>query len=101
MCVWLCVVVCVCVCVCLRSIQVKPDILILGKALSGGLLPVSAVLCNDDIMLNIKPGEHGSTYGGNPLVNSTSGVGVCYLFHQPHSDDCPSCCCCCSLSFVC
>jgi ornithine--oxo-acid transaminase len=48
--------------------KVKPDILILGKALSGGTLPVSAVLCNDDIMLNIKPGEHGSTYGGNPLA---------------------------------
>jgi ornithine--oxo-acid transaminase len=48
--------------------EIKPDILILGKALSGGTLPVSAVLCNDDIMLNIKPGEHGSTYGGNPLA---------------------------------
>lgn len=48
--------------------NVKPDILILGKALSGGVLPVSAVLANDDIMLNIKPGEHGSTYGGNPLA---------------------------------
>ncbi len=46
---------------------VKPDILILGKALSGGTLPVSAVLANDDIMLNIAPGEHGSTFGGNPL----------------------------------
>src|SRR5690242_336575 len=48
--------------------NVHPDILILGKALSGGTLPVSAVLANDDIMLNIKPGEHGSTYGGNPLA---------------------------------
>lgn len=47
---------------------VKADILILGKALSGGTLPVSAVLANDDIMLLIKPGEHGSTYGGNPLA---------------------------------
>lgn len=47
---------------------VHPDILILGKALSGGLLPVSAVLSNDQIMLTIKPGEHGSTYGGNPLA---------------------------------
>jgi ornithine--oxo-acid transaminase len=46
----------------------KPDILILGKALSGGTLPASAVLANDNIMLNIKPGEHGSTYGGNPLA---------------------------------
>ena len=48
--------------------DVHPDILILGKAISGGVLPVSAVLANDDIMLTIKPGEHGSTYGGNPLA---------------------------------
>ena len=48
--------------------NVHPDILILGKALSGGTLPVSAVLCDNPIMLNIKPGEHGSTYGGNPLA---------------------------------
>ncbi|XP_059607916.1 ornithine aminotransferase, mitochondrial [Phlebotomus argentipes] len=47
--------------------DVRPDILILGKALSGGLYPVSAVLCDDQVMLTIKPGEHGSTYGGNPL----------------------------------
>lgn len=47
--------------------SVKPDILILGKALSGGIYPVSAVLANDEVMLTIKPGEHGSTYGGNPL----------------------------------
>ncbi|HEY0040674.1 MAG TPA: ornithine--oxo-acid transaminase, partial [Flavisolibacter sp.] len=47
---------------------VHPDILILGKALSGGILPVSAVLSNDEIMLTIQPGEHGSTYGGNPLA---------------------------------
>ncbi len=46
----------------------KPDILILGKALSGGVLPVSAVLARNEIMLTIKPGEHGSTYGGNPLA---------------------------------
>jgi ornithine--oxo-acid transaminase len=48
--------------------QVRPDILVLGKALSGGTLPVSAVLCDNEIMLTIKPGEHGSTYGGNPLA---------------------------------
>ncbi|HKH62198.1 MAG TPA: ornithine--oxo-acid transaminase [Flavitalea sp.] len=47
--------------------DVRADILILGKALSGGMLPVSAVLADDEIMLTIKPGEHGSTYGGNPL----------------------------------
>jgi ornithine--oxo-acid transaminase len=48
--------------------NVKPDILVLGKALSGGVLPVSAALANNEIMLTIKPGEHGSTYGGNPLA---------------------------------
>ncbi|HEY1870305.1 MAG TPA: ornithine--oxo-acid transaminase, partial [Chitinophagaceae bacterium] len=49
--------------------NVRPDILILGKALSGGMMPVSAVLADDEIMLTIKPGEHGSTYGGNPLAS--------------------------------
>lgn len=48
--------------------NVRPDILILGKALSGGTLPVSAVLANNEIMLTIQPGQHGSTYGGNPLA---------------------------------
>lgn len=48
--------------------QVRPDILILGKALSGGVLPISAVLADDEVMLCIKAGEHGSTYGGNPLA---------------------------------
>ena len=47
---------------------VKPDILILGKALSGGTLPVAAILANDEVMMCIKPGQHGSTYGGNPLA---------------------------------
>ena len=47
---------------------VRPDILILGKALSGGVLPVSAVLADDEIMMTIKPGEHGSTFGGNQLA---------------------------------
>ncbi len=48
--------------------DVRPDILILGKALSGGTMPVSAVLADDEIMMTLKPGEHGSTYGGNPLA---------------------------------
>ena len=52
--------------------SVRPDILILGKALSGGMLPVSAVLADNEIMLTIKPGEHGSTYGGNPLACATA-----------------------------
>jgi len=51
---------------------VRPDILILGKALSGGAMPVSAVLADDDIMLVIKPGEHGSTFGGNPLAGKVA-----------------------------
>ena len=52
--------------------NVRPDILILGKALSGGMMPVSAVLADDEIMLTIKPGEHGSTYGGNPLASKVA-----------------------------
>ena len=56
--------------------QVHPDILLLGKALSGGFMPVSAVLCNDEIMLTIKPGEHGSTYGGNPLACAVTNVAI-------------------------
>ena len=51
---------------------VHPDVLILGKAISGGMMPVSCVLANDDIMLCIKPGEHGSTYGGNPIAAKVS-----------------------------
>ena len=53
--------------ICCDHYGFKPDILILGKALSGGVYPVSAVLSSNEIMLTIKPGEHGSTYGGNPL----------------------------------
>ena len=52
--------------------EVHPDILILGKAISGGMMPVSCVLANDDIMLSIQPGEHGSTFGGSPLAAVTS-----------------------------
>jgi len=57
---------------CSGTPEVKPDILILGKALSGGVFPVSAVLANDDIMLCIQPGEHGSTFGGNPIANKVA-----------------------------
>ncbi|AUC15340.1 ornithine--oxo-acid transaminase [Tenacibaculum sp. SZ-18] len=53
---------------CCQHEDVKPDILILGKALSGGVFPVSAALADDEIMMTIKPGEHGSTFGGNPLA---------------------------------
>ncbi len=51
---------------------VKPDILILGKAISGGMFPVSCVLADDEVMLTIKPGEHGSTYGGNPIAGKVA-----------------------------
>ncbi|MBI1223648.1 MAG: ornithine--oxo-acid transaminase [Bacteroidetes bacterium] len=53
---------------CENRYESRPDILILGKAMSGGVFPVSAVLADDEIMLTIKPGEHGSTFGGNPLA---------------------------------
>lgn len=53
---------------CVDHENVKPDVLILGKALSGGVMPISAVLTSSEVMLTIKPGEHGSTYGGNPLA---------------------------------
>ena len=52
--------------------NVRPDVLLLGKALGGGMIPVSAVLADDEIMLTIKPGEHGSTFGGNPLACKTA-----------------------------
>lgn len=55
---------------------VKPDILAVGKALSGGTMPVSGAFCNDEIMLCIRPGEHGSTYGGNPLAMAVSIVAI-------------------------
>src|SRR4030095_1808203 len=57
---------------CIDHEKIKADILILGKALSGGMMPVSAVLADDEIMLTIKPGEHGSTFGGNPLACATA-----------------------------
>ncbi len=57
---------------CVDHELVRPDILVLGKALSGGMLPVSAVLADDEVMLTIRPGEHGSTYGGNPLACSVA-----------------------------
>lgn len=56
--------------------NVRPDILILGKALSGGMMPVSAVLADDEIMITLHPGEHGSTYGGNPLACKTAMVAL-------------------------
>ncbi len=58
--------------ICSEYDEIKPDILVLGKALSGGVFPVSAVLARDEIMLTLKPGQHGSTFGGNPLACSVA-----------------------------
>lgn len=63
---------CSCASNCENKPEIKPDILILGKALSGGVFPVSAVLANDEIMMCIKPGEHGSTFGGNPIASAVA-----------------------------
>lgn len=63
---------CSCEGFCENKPEVKPDILILGKAISGGVFPVSAIMANDEVMLCIRPGEHGSTFGGNPLACAVS-----------------------------
>jgi len=65
----------------------KPDIVILGKALSGGVLPVSAVLTSDEVMLCIKPGEHGSTYGGNPLACRVAMAALAVLKDEKLADN--------------
>lgn len=67
--------------------NVKPDILILGKALSGGTMPISAVLANDDIMLTIKPGQHGSTFGGNPLAARVAIASLKVLIDEKLADN--------------
>src|SRR5688500_14983313 len=67
--------------------DVRPDILILGKALSGGMLPVSAILADDEIMLTIKPGEHGSTYGGNPLACKVAMTALTVLREEKMSEN--------------
>ncbi|XP_022200219.2 ornithine aminotransferase, mitochondrial [Nilaparvata lugens] len=67
--------------------RVRPDLLVLGKALSGGVYPVSAVLANDDVMLCIKPGEHGSTYGGNPLGCRVAMAAVQVLIEERLADN--------------
>lgn len=67
--------------------QVRPDLLILGKALSGGTLPVSAVLADDEIMLTIQPGEHGSTYGGNPLACRVAMTAIQILLEEKMAEN--------------
>jgi ornithine--oxo-acid transaminase len=70
--------------------NVHPDILILGKALSGGVLPISAVLADDEIMLTIQPGEHGSTYGGNPLACAVAMTALQVLKDEKMEDNAES-----------
>lgn len=67
--------------------NVKPDILILGKALSGGVMPISAALANDDVMLNIRPGEHGSTFGGNPLAAAVATTALQVLVDEKMAEN--------------
>jgi ornithine--oxo-acid transaminase len=62
--------------------DVRPDILILGKAVSGGMYPVSCVLADDEIMLTIKPGEHGSTYGGNPIAGKVAMAAIDVILNE-------------------
>lgn len=62
--------------------NVKPDIVLLGKALSGGFYPVSAVLANNEVMDLIRPGDHGSTYGGNPLASSLVRVALDVILNE-------------------
>ncbi len=72
---------------CVEHDNVKPDILILGKALSGGVLPVSAVLASHEVMLTLKPGEHGSTYGGNPLACAVAKTALEVLVEEKLSEN--------------
>lgn len=67
--------------------SIKPDILVLGKALSGGVYPVSAVLANDDIMLTIGRGQHGSTYGGNPVAARVAKAALEVLVEEKLSEN--------------
>lgn len=72
---------------CAQHEEVRPDMVLLGKALSGGFVPVSAVLCDNHIMKNIKPGEHGSTYGGSPLACAVSVRALDVLLEEKMSEN--------------
>jgi ornithine--oxo-acid transaminase len=67
---------------CSDHVQVRPDILVLGKALSGGFYPVSCAMADNEIMDLIKPGEHGSTYGGNPLASAVGKKAIEVLIEE-------------------
>jgi ornithine--oxo-acid transaminase len=67
--------------------DVRPDIILLGKALSGGFMPVSAVLCDNVIMNTIRPGQHGSTYGGNPLACAVTQTALKVIIDEKLSEN--------------
>ena len=73
--------------ICCEHHGFKPDILILGKALSGGVFPVSAILASDEVMLTIKPGEHGSTFGGNPVACEVAMAALKVIRHEKLSEN--------------
>ena len=73
--------------ICCEHSGVKPDLLVLGKALGGGVLPVSAVLGNDEVMLTLKPGQHGSTFGGNPLACAVAMASLSVLENERLSEN--------------
>jgi ornithine--oxo-acid transaminase len=62
--------------------RIRPDIVAIGKSLSGGFMPASAVLCNDNIMSHIRPGDHGSTFGGNALACGVAQTAIKVLFEE-------------------
>lgn len=68
--------------ICCDYNDIKPDILVLGKSLSGGVYPISGVLANDHIMLMIEPGTHGSTFGGNPLACAIATTAIQVLVEE-------------------
>lgn len=72
---------------CVDHENVRPDIVCLGKALSGGFYPVSAILCDNIVMDNIKPGEHGSTYGGNALASAVALTAMQVLVEENLSEN--------------
>ncbi len=72
---------------CCEHEQIKPDLLVLGKALGGGVYPVSAVLGRNDVMLTLKPGQHGSTFGGNPLACAVALESVAVLIDEKLADN--------------
>ena len=73
--------------ICCEHSDVKPDLLVLGKALGGGVLPVSAVLGNNEVMLTLKPGQHGSTFGGNPLACAVAMASLSVLENERLSEN--------------